>query len=199
MRRQSAFTKVVKQYAKILKGYAKALQPHLKALRAIPREKLIIGTALLVGVGIATFFLIRNAPSPIIITDVRPVTITVPFTKLTQGKQSVIARRVNYVLKSPAELSELWKVIKAAGKPPKINFNTHAVIAVFAGNEASVAIAVAKIEDTNTRMVSIAITKPSGACAQKQLMASPYEIVVVPATSLPLAHEDVPVTVSCPK
>lgn len=200
MRRQSTLTKIVKRYTKILKGYAKALQLYIKALQALPRETLIlIGTALLTSVGVLVFFIARNTPSPIIITDVPPVVVSVSFTKLTEGTQSVIGRRVNYVLTSPTELNELWKVVDAPGKPPKINFKTHAVIAVFAGQEASASIAVAKIEDANTRMVSIAIAKPDGPCAQVPPAASPYEIVAVPATSLHLTHKDVSTTVSCPK
>ena len=104
----------------------------------------MIGMAILVGVGIPVFFLARNTSSPIIITDVPPVTVMVPFTKLTEGKQSVIGRRVNYVLASPIELNELWKTVAAPGKPPKIDFKKNSVIAVFAGQEASVSIAVAK-------------------------------------------------------
>lgn len=197
MRRRSS---AVQRYSKILKGYAKVLQPHLKALRALPRETLImIGMAILVGVGIPVFFLARNTSSPIIITDVPPVTVMVPFTKLTEGKQSVIGRRVNYVLASPIELNELWKTVAAPGKPPKIDFKKNSVIAVFAGQEASVSIAVAKIEDSRTRMVSIAIARPSIICLKTQAKASPYQIVAVPATSLPLTHEDLSITANCPK
>src|SRR3989338_9088697 len=124
MRRRS---NVWQRYAKILKGYVKNLQPYLKALQAVPQEKLIIiGTALLIVIGIPVFFLTRNTPSPIVITDVPPVVVAVPFTKLTEGKQSVIARRVNYVLTSPTELNELWKTVDAPGKPPKVDFKTHA-------------------------------------------------------------------------
>lgn len=163
------------------------------------RKSLVIfGIVLLVvGFGVSAFFLTRNTASSVTIAEVQSSAVIVPFTKLIQGKQSVIDRRVNYVLTSPTQLSELWKTVAAPGKPPKVDFKTHAVIAVFAGKEPSSTITIAKIEDTNTRMVSIAITKPDGACAQKQLVASPYEIVAVSATSLPLAHEDVSVTSPC--
>ena len=121
----------MRRRSNVLQRYSKILQPYLKALHAVPQETLIIiGTALLVGVGIPVFFLTRNTPSPIVIIDVPPVVVTVPFTKLTEGKQSVIARRVNYVLTSPTELNELWKTVDAPGKPPKVDFKTHAVIAV---------------------------------------------------------------------
>ena len=190
----------MRRRSNVLQRYSKILQPYLKALHAVPQETLIIiGTALLVGVGIPVFFLTRNTQSPIVIIDVPPVVVTVPFTKLTEGKQSVIARRVNYVLTSPTELNELWKTVDAPGKPPKVDFKTHAVIAVFAGQEASASIAVAKIEDSKTRMVSIAIARPSTLCTKTRTVASPYQIIAVSATSLPLTHEDLATTAGCPK
>jgi len=71
------------------------------------------------------------------------------------------------------------------------------VIVVFAGNESSSSIAIAKIEDTTARTVSIAITKPD--CAKPPSVASPYEIVAVSATSLPLAHQDIEQKSDCSK
>lgn len=193
-------TTLWQRYTKILKGYRKVLMSRLTVLSAVPREVLILlGTTLLIGVGVPVFILIRSAPSPIVITDVHPVTVTVPFTKLTRGTQTVIAKRVNYRLTSPTELNELWKVVEAPGTPPRVDFNTHTVIAVFAGNETSATISVAKIEDSNTRTVSIAIAKLDRACAQVVPTASPYEIVAVPATSLPFTHEDLSMTARCPK
>ncbi|MSU74697.1 hypothetical protein EXS57_02880 [Candidatus Kaiserbacteria bacterium] len=197
MRRKAT---VLQRYAKILKGYIKNLQPYLKVLRAMPREKfMLIGTALLVGIGIPVFFITQNISSSITITDVPSTVVSIPFTTLTQGTQSAVARRVNYVLTSPTELSELWRAIGAPGKPPKVDFKTHAVIAVFAGSQSSASITVAKIEDASTRRVSIAITEPDDGCAEIQSAMLPYEIVAVSRTSLPLTHEDLSTTTSCPK
>ncbi len=158
---------------------------------------IIIGVTIFVGAGLLILFFIRNSPSPIVITDVPSATVVVPFTKLMQGEQSVVERRVNYVLTSPTELSELWKTIDAPGKPPTVNFKTHAVLAIFAGKGVSASITVAKIEDSNTRLVSIAIAKPDGVCAMAQSTASPYQIVSISVTSLPLVHKDFSTTVSC--
>lgn len=123
----------------------------------------------------------------------------VPFTEIARGSQSAIDKRVNYFITSSDQFSELWGIVNATGVPPEVDFKTHAVIAVFAGNESSTSIAVAKIEDTNARMVSIALASPSENCVSKQQTTTPYEIVVVPTTSLPLVHEDIVTTASCPK
>lgn len=162
--------------------------------------RIIIGAVLLFGIGLPVFlFSSDGLSSPIVITDANPAAAIVPFTKLTQGEQSVVKKRVNYVLTSPTQLSELWKTVNATGQPPEIDFKTHAVIAVFAGQEPISAIAVEKIEDSDTRMVSIMLTKPAGACAEIRSTASPYEIVAMSTTSLPLAHEDISTTVNCPE
>ncbi len=163
---------------------------------AIRRDSLIvIGAALLFGVGMPVFLFSRgifsDASSSIVLTDIQPVAVSVPFTKLTQGTQSVVAKRVNYVLTSPTELEELWKVVDAPGKPPRVDFRKNAVIAVFAGPEPGSSIAVAKIEDSNMRLVSIALAKPDGDCEHIQSTESSYEIIAVPATPLPLTHEDI--------
>ncbi|MHB8860678.1 MAG: hypothetical protein ACYC48_03000 [Minisyncoccota bacterium] len=120
----------------------------------------------------------------------------VPFTPLAQGEQTSVTERVNYLITSPTQLSELWKTMHATGTPPVVDFSTQNVLAVFAGNESSSSIKVAKIEDSDARMVSIVIARPDGACASKTA-SSPYQLVAVAASSLPLAHEDVIATTSC--
>lgn len=121
----------------------------------------------------------------------------IPFTRLIQGMQSKISTRTNYLITSSAQLSELWKTIAATGTPPTVNFSTDEVLAVFAGKESSSTIQVEKIEDTNARLVSITILKLEGMCAQKPSAASPYELVVVQNTTLPLTHEDLWATTTC--
>lgn len=125
-----------------------------------------------------------------------PSAVSVPFTKLVQGAKSDIVERVNYLITSPVELSELWKLIDATGPPPTIDFKTQMVIAVFAGKESTYSIEVSNIEDTDSRMVSIAIAKPDGICTK--FATSTYEIVMVPITSLQFTHKDIQTTASCP-
>ncbi len=173
------------------------MQRYITKLKAMKRDTLVtIGAALLVGVGLLLlFFFTYNNSSSIVITNISPATVVVPFTKLIQGEQNVVERRVNYVLTSSDQLSELWKTIDASGKPPTVNFKTHTVLAVFAGKESITSIAVAKIEDTSTRKVSIAITKPD--CTVPPSSTSPYEIIAVPVTALSLVHTDISTIVPC--
>ncbi|MHB8710654.1 MAG: hypothetical protein ACYC6X_03875 [Minisyncoccota bacterium] len=157
----------------------------------------IVGIALAAaGIG-AIISLFGGSASPA--ANSQPAAVDVPFTDLAHGSQSTVAARVNYLITSVDQLNKLWKMISATGTPPIIDFKTNAVIAVFADKNSSAAIAVSKIEDTNVRLVAITVMKPSSACAQKQLAASPYDIVAVPGTSLPLTHQDIPTVVSCRK
>lgn len=128
------------------------------------------------------------------------VAAAVPFTSLARGSRSKAATRVNYLITSANDLANLWETVDATNTPPAVDFKTQAVLAVFAGHASNSAIAVAKIEDTiEQRVVSITVTKPDAACAKKLSALSPYEIVVVPATSLSLTHRDLSTTAPCPK
>ena len=95
------------------------------------------------------------------------------------------------------QLSALWKFINATNTPPTVDFKKQSVIAVFAGKATSAAISVAKIEDSGARLVSITLMQPESTCPQPAESASPYEIVTVPATLLPLAHKDISKTIGC--
>lgn len=166
------------------------------------REFLIITGLMLVAVAIGIFIFLRGqntAPevSPNLASAEQSASV-VPFTKITRGEKSTVTRRVNYLITSAEELQRLWKMVDATPPPPTVDFKTHAVLAIFAGNESTSSIAIAKIEDTDTRLVSITIAKPDDACAKSQSADSPYEIVSVPLTTLPLAHADLTTTVSCP-
>lgn len=126
--------------------------------------------------------------------------IAVPFTTLVQGEQSGVNVRVNYLITSPDDLSELWKTIRATSTPPSVDFATQAILAIFGGQSALASVSVANIIDAPSagqRIVSIAITEPDESCAKKASDASPYAIVSVPTTTLDLAHEDIIQTAAC--
>lgn len=168
------------------------MQKNARALSIIAILAVAIGiymTFVSNGVLPATSSFVANTQSP---------AVAVPFTKVIRGTQSAITTRINYVIKSPTQLKELWKLVGATSTPPTVDFKTHTVIAVLAGKSSS-SIAIAKIEDADARMVSVMLTRPSGSCASQQQTATPYEIIAVPTTSLPFTHTDIVTTASCPK
>lgn len=123
----------------------------------------------------------------------------VPFTTLARGTQSNILGRANYLITSSDELTKLWSIIDVATPPPEIDFKKNAVIAVFAGQQPTVgyAIAVSKVVDSSSRIVSVTLQKPDNTCMVGQVLTTPYEVAVVPATTLPFAHEDASITTAC--
>ena len=126
--------------------------------------------------------------------------VPVPFSQITQGTQSKVTERVNYLVTSSVGLKELWKLIDAPGTPPSIDFSTQAVAAVFAGERSSGGynIAVSKVVDANTaRTVYVMLSNPGVGCATTQALIAPYEVIVLPVTALPLTHKDESVTKDC--
>ncbi|MHB8710402.1 MAG: hypothetical protein ACYC6X_02545 [Minisyncoccota bacterium] len=156
----------------------------------------IVGVALVAaGIGAIASLSGRGGVSPV--ANSQSAATAVPFTDIAHGSRSTVATRVNYFITSADQLNTLWKMIDATGVPPAIDFKTHAVIAAFAGAGAGSAVTISKIEDTSARLVSITIAKPDSACAQKHSAPSPYDVIAVPTTSLPLSHIDVSAIVSC--
>ncbi|MFZ2167307.1 MAG: hypothetical protein WAV50_00385 [Minisyncoccia bacterium] len=160
----------------------------------------VAGTVIILGLAIVVFgyaSILSMMPATSTTTYNGSAATVVPFTKLMKGSNATITTRVNYLITSSDQLKALWKFINASSTPPTIDFKTSAVLAVFAGKATSAEIAVAKVEDSSARLVSIKIAKPEPTCPQPTASVSPYEIVTVPATSLPLAHKDIVSTIGC--
>ena len=121
------------------------------------------------------------------------------FTELAHGTNSTVATRANYIIKSSAELTQLWKMIDARGQSPTIDFTENAVVAVFAGKEptAGYSIDVSQVADSGVRKVMVTLTKPGFSCLLAETTTSPYQVIELPKTTLPLTHEDQTITASC--
>lgn len=166
------------------------------------QERLIIVGVALVAICIGVYlFLSGNFSSTPLPSapNTESTAVAVPFTPLLRGTYSNVTSRVNYFITSPDQLNELWKMINATSTPPKVDFEKNAVIAVFAGQQPSAgyAIQVSKVVDSSARLVSITIAKPDSNCMKGQSLTTPYELVTIPTTSLPLAHEDLLATATC--
>ncbi len=160
-------------------------------------KKILLASALLATIVIVIFSLMQASS---VVTDAQYASSGVPFTRLMQGETSGVTERVNYVLTSSQELNALWKIIGATSTPPQIDFKSEAVLAVFAGESAQTRVAIARIEDAQgvgKRIVSVVLVKPEGSCATEKSSLSPFEIVSMAASPLPLTHEDIVATTSC--
>jgi len=156
-----------------------------------------IVAAIIIGV-LAFFFSSRRVPNiPTVATEQTP--IAVPFTELAAGTRSTVTTRTNYLITSADQFTKLWSMVDAKRNPPTIDFSANAVAAVFAGAAptSDYTISISKIEDTNERTVTVMLAEPQSGCALKDSTTTPYQIISLPKTSLPLAHEYVVATTSC--
>lgn len=124
---------------------------------------------------------------------------TVPFTTLATGAQSAVTSRVDYLITSQDQLTQLWTLLQEPPPVPTVDFSTQVVVAVFAGQAPTTGygIAVAEVEDASSRIVKVELTKPDGSCVLAQSTTAPYQIVELPKTSLPFTHDDIWTTKAC--
>ena len=143
----------------------------------------LLGLAILVVAGVLMTGPVRPSPAAVI----------VPFTTLAEGPHSTVTSRANYLITTQEELNELWSFLKQPPPVPTIDFNTHVVAAIFAGEfpTAGYDIAVAEVEDADKRIVKVELTKPEESCMLAQSTTAPYQVVELPKTSLPFTHDDI--------
>ena len=123
----------------------------------------------------------------------------VPFREIAHGTQSEVSRRANYLITSIDQLHALWKMIDAPGQTPTIDFDKNDVIAVFSGSKSTsgYAIDVSAVGDAESRMVVVSLTEPGASCFVGEEVTSPYQVIELSKTALPLSHQDKQVTASC--
>ncbi len=126
-------------------------------------------------------------------------TVTQSFESLASGTAASVELRANYVITTQADLSKLWQMIPDAGPQPDVDFTKYDVLAIFAGQKptAGYKVSVTKITDSDKRAVYITLTNPDSTCLLAQSLTSPYEIVKVSHTDLPLTHFDTTARVGC--
>jgi len=125
--------------------------------------------------------------------------VAVSFAELAKGTQSTVTKRTNYLITSTSELSALWKMVDAKGQIPVVDFKTNIVIAAFAGTKptAGYDIRITGVEDNAMRLVTVTLSTPDSSCLLAQSLTSPYQIMELPKTTLPLTHNDLGARTSC--
>lgn len=115
---------------------------------------------------------------------------------IAQGENAIqVTKRVNYRITSDEQLATLWQMIYGAEAPqlPQIDFATYDVLAVFDGSHSTTgyAVRVDSIKDTGTmRNLSISHLTPGEGCAVSTRTTSPFVLVQVGKSPLPLSHTD---------
>lgn len=162
------------------------------------KDAAILGVACLIAIvlGAWLFFLDTNeAQAP---GAVRAVEVTV----LTEGQNALVSERKNYRIRTLDELQELWSMTYTGGGPaiPGVDFERNEVLAVFDGTHSSggYSIEVESVEDGPlSREISIVRSAPGDSCMTTSAITSPFQIVVVEKTALPIEREDRMVVTEC--
>lgn len=128
----------------------------------------------------------------------------VSFEIVEKGQDSgSISERKNYRIKTVDELQELWRLTFGGDGAvlPVINFDENEVLAVYDGSHTSGGydITVASVVDEPgvARHVTIVHTAPGEGCMTTQAFTSPFEIIVLPKSHLPIERVDTLETIDC--
>lgn len=161
------------------------------------RDLLIIGGACLIAIVAGAWLFLSQE-------DTTASAGPTAYRVFIEGEQSgSITERKNYRIKNEEELDELWRLIYGTSGPsaPAIDFTREELLAVFDGTHSSggYTVEVVSIEDEPgvARHVSILHTAPGESCMVSQAITSPFVIVRVAATNLPLKRTDLTETVAC--
>lgn len=132
-------------------------------------------------------------------TSTTPATPVV--TELSSGvnARGVVVRK-NYLVTDSDDFAQLWAMAgNASSTLPAVDFTKDEVVGVFAGNEPTggYTITVSGVTDSDVRTVAVTIIAPGKTCTVADSITSPYEIVALPISMLPLTHEDTTQTEEC--
>ena len=111
-------------------------------------------------------------------------------------------RRTNYRIRTAEEFAALWTLIYSNNGPsvPVIDFSREEVIAVFDGSHSTsgYGVEVTEVrEEGGMRIIAITRTEPGDTCPVMSGIESPFHIIRVPASSLPLTKEETVSLSSC--
>jgi hypothetical protein len=116
----------------------------------------------------------------------------VSFIELAHGTQSEVSERANYIITSTEQLRALWRLLDTPSKVPTVDFEKSDVVAVFMGDQPTTGydIKISAVEDSEERTVFLSLAIPGTNCFAGQALTSPYQIIEVPKTALPMGHKD---------
>ncbi|MDB5190403.1 MAG: hypothetical protein JWN49_729 [Parcubacteria group bacterium] len=128
----------------------------------------------------------------------------ITLTTLAEGQNATnMDTRVNYRITNQADLTTLWGMLYSNNNGPAvptIDFTTNEVIGVFDGSHSSggYSVRVTDVSDTGgTRVIHILRTAPGDACPTTNAITSPFQILSLRKSILPLTHVDEMATTSC--
>lgn len=124
------------------------------------------------------------------------------LTMLASGDAPNVAERVNYRITTKDQLAQLWKMLYTdSGQPvPDVDFNTDEVLALFDGSHSTggYGIQLTSVKDSGgQRTVTITHFVPGANCVPPGGISSPFIIVEVSKSSLPINRVEQTVANQC--
>ena len=122
---------------------------------------------------------------------------------LAQGQNAAgVNERVNYRIADAGQLNTLWQMVYTNDGPvvPDIDFSRKEVLALFDGSHSTggYGIRLDGVHDKDgVRTINITHIEPGDSCVPAAGITSPFVIVEVPKTALPLSHDEVTQITEC--
>ena len=128
----------------------------------------------------------------------------VSFAVIEKNDQSgSIDERKNYRIHSVEELQALWTLVygNTRSSLPTVDFSKNEVLAIFDGTHSSggYGVSVQTVHEVQgNRVVAIERTVPGVSCSVTENITSPFVMIQLPKSSLPISREETERTVECP-
>jgi hypothetical protein len=170
------------------------------------RDYIVIGSMIVVVavVGIALFYFGPPSLKSDMNTAISSTesTSTIPYVVLSEGTSTAsIDDRANYQITTANDLTTLWQMVYGkSGTVPSIDFSKYDVLGVFDGLHSTTDYGVqvaSVVEAGGKRIVVITHMIPGKNCIPADKPTSPFELISVSKTTLPLTHIDMSSTTPC--
>lgn len=125
------------------------------------------------------------------------------LTVLSEGQNAAgVDQRVNYRVTNADQFAALWQMIYTddGQQAPAVDFAKYEVLALFDGSHSTggYGIRLASVKDADgARTVTVVHTEPGDSCVPPGGSTSPFVIVQVPLSSLPISRIEQTVTTQC--
>jgi hypothetical protein len=170
------------------------------------RDYIVIGIMVVVVavVGIGVFYFGPSSFKSDMHTSISSTesTSTIPYTVLSEGTSTAsINDRANYQITAANDLTTLWHMVYGkSGTVPSVDFSKYEVLGVFDGSHSTTDYNVqvaSVVEAEGKRIVIVTHMVPGKSCKPADKPTSPFELIQVSKTTLPLTHIDVSSTTPC--
>lgn len=163
------------------------------------RDVLIIGVACIVAIGAGIWLYLFGLNEPKERQDIKEIPVIV----LTEGEHSgLFTERKSFRIRSLPELDQLYDMMYDTERPalPEVNFDQNEVFAIFDGEHPSGGFDVRVVsvrDDGTSRHIALSRIVPGKECVTSEAITSPFSIVVVSKSELPVVREEKTETYSC--